>query len=237
MVRFQQFPNKLKGDDIIASGMIDAGHGGKDPGAIGFGVNEKDIALQVSKLVELKLKRSGITPYMTRQNDSFVELIERANKANKLKTDVFVSIHCNSYNSQAKGIETYAYKEQYKSLAESVHKELVNSKCYTVNRGVKFANYSVLRNTNMSACLVELGFIDNKEDFQILQSKQDELATAIAKGICNHLGVSYTGGSTSNTLYVVATGAYKDVNNAKKDVENLKAKGIDAYVHIHEGVK
>ncbi len=216
--------------------MIDPGHGGKDSGAIGFGVNEKDIALQVAKLVELKLKRSGVTTYITRQNDTFVELIERANKANKLKTDIFVSIHCNSFNSQAKGIETYAYKEQYKALAETIHKELVNSKCYTINRGVKFANYSVLRNTSMDACLVELGFIDNSEDFQILQSKQDELATAIAKGICNYLGAPYNGGSNQNTLYVVATGAYKDINNAKKDVENLKSKGIDAYIHSHEEV-
>lgn len=215
--------------------MIDPGHGGKDSGALAqTGEQEKNIALQVAKLVELKLKRSGVITYMTRQNDTFVELIERANKANKLKTDVFVSIHCNSYNNSAKGIETYAYKEQYKALAEAVHKELLNSKCYTINRGVKFANYSVLRNTSMSACLVELGFIDNTEDLQILKTKQDELATAIAKGICNYLNVAYNGGSDQNTLYVVATGAYKDVNNAKQDVENLKSKGIDAYVHVHK---
>ena len=212
--------------------MLDFGHGGHDSGAVArSGEQEKNFVLQIGQLLVLKLKRCGIDVYTTRNNDSFVSLSDRAKKANQLGVNAFISLHCNSSdNSSAQGVETFAYKEQYSNLATKVQNALINSKTYTKNRGVKTANFAVLRETTMSACLVELAFISNDQDLNILRTKQDELATAVAKGICDHLGVEYNGGS-NHPRFIVATGAYNDINNAKKDMENLKNKGIDAYIH------
>lgn len=212
--------------------MLDFGHGGHDSGAVArSGEQEKNLVLQIGQLVVLKLKRCGITVHTTRNNDSFVTLSDRAKKANQLNVNAFISLHCNSSdNSSAQGVETYAYKEQYTNLANKVQNRLLESKAYTKNRGVKTANFAVLRETSMSACLVELAFISNTQDLDILRTRQDELATAVSKGICDFLGVLYNAGS-DKPKYIVATGAYNDINNAKLDMENLKAKGISAYIH------
>ena len=212
--------------------MLDFGHGGHDSGAVArTGEQEKNLVLQIGQLLVLKLKRCGIDVHTTRNNDSFVSLSDRAKKANQLGVNAFISLHCNSSdNSSAQGVETFAYKEQYANLATKVQNAIINSKNYTKNRGVKTANFAVLRETSMSACLVELAFISNDTDLNILRTKQDELATAVAKGICDYLGVEYNGG-TNKPLYIVATGAYSDINNAKRDMENLKNKGINAYIH------
>lgn len=88
--------------------VLDAGHGGKDPGNMGNGFKEKDIALNiVLKVGEALEKRGDVEVIYTRKNDVFVELNERAKIANKAKADLFVSVHCNSHNSQASGTETF----------------------------------------------------------------------------------------------------------------------------------
>lgn len=216
----------------ISTVFIDLGHGGKDSGAIGVGGRkEKDIVLQVGKLVELKLKRCGINPILSRQNDTYLTLEQRTNKANSLKVKCLVSIHCNSANTKAMGLETFCYKFKYRELADCVHSEILTTKAYTKDRGVKEGNLHMVRESSMSACLVELGFIDNSQDIKILEEMQDQLATGIAKGICKYLKVPYTGGD-NNPKYVVATGAFSDVENARKAVQELKDKGFkDAYIH------
>lgn len=213
---------------------IDAGHGGKDSGAIGVNnVLEKSIALSVAQKVEAKLKKCGIETAMSRTSDVFISLDGRTDKANSLKSKCFVSIHCNSFNKQAKGIETYAYAEKYNRLASLVHAELIKTGCYTINRGVKYKDLHVLRESNMSACLVELGFIDNVEDVNLLLNKQDEFATAIAKGICAYLGVNYVEESKPNGvtgLWAVCVGAYA-YNTAKEMQQELINKGYkDTYL-------
>ena len=80
-----------------------------------------------------------------------------------LKLIVFISIHCNAFNGEACGVETYSYSINTNDLATDIHEELLKSKCYTKNRGTKTANFYVIKNTNMRACLIELGFIDNIE--------------------------------------------------------------------------
>lgn len=173
---------------------LDAGHGGKDPGALGNGLKEKDINLSVTLKVGNILTNHGVNVNYSRTTDTFLELADRAKKANDFKADIFVSIHCNAAeNTAAKGVETYSYpgSSNGAKLAKLLQSSIVSSGVYTVDRGTKTANFAVLRLTNMPAALVEMAFITNGEDANILKSKQDELAIAIAKGILNYLGIKY----------------------------------------------
>lgn len=210
-------------------------NGGKDSGAIGQkGQKESNIVLQVGKLVELKLKRCGLNPVLSRQNDTYLTLKERTDKANKLKAKCLVSLHANDEpTKKAMGVETYCYKFRYRELADAVHSEILKTKAYTKDRGVKEGNLHMVRESSMSACLVELGFIGNSQDIQILEKLQDELATGIAKGICKYLKVPYVGGEVVGSPdYIVATGAFSNVENARIEVQKLKDKGFkDAYIH------
>lgn len=177
---------------------IDAGHGGKDPGATGNNLKEKDITLSVAKLIELELKQQGVEVLLSRSNDSYLTLDERTNKANKWGADALISIHCNdAENKTAQGIETFCYKFKYRKLADCVHNELLTSKVYTKDRGVKEANLHMVRESKMSACLTELAFIGNTQDAELLKTKQNVFAKAIAKGICKYLGIVFKDNSTS----------------------------------------
>lgn len=171
---------------------LDPGHGGTDSGATGNEIKEKDIVLAVAKKLEVKLKKCNLDIRMSRTTDDYKTLEYRSTDANNWGADCFVSIHANSADAtSAQGVETYCYKFAYRPLADKVHEEIIASKTYTKNRGVKEGNFHVVRETNMDACLVELAFISNAEDANLLKNKQDEFATAIAKGICKYLGVTY----------------------------------------------
>lgn len=218
---------------------IDPGHGGTDSGAVGVrNVLEKNIVLEVAKKVASKLRNCSIEVKMSRTDDTFKTLNYRSSDANNWGADCFVSIHCNSFNETAKGIETYCYKFKYRKLADCVHTEMVNAKLYTLNRGVKEGNLHVVRETNMPACLVELGFIDNVEDIKLLENKQEEFANAIAKGICKFLGVEYKGAPTNatsspsgdNVLYRICATAVTGATKADEEINKLKGLGYkDAY--------
>ena len=173
---------------------LDFGHGGKDPGAIGNGLQEKDIVLSVGLLVGKVLERHNVEVYYSRTTDIFIELTERSTMANRLDVDVFVSIHCNSFgDGKAQGLETFSHplSKNGTALAKCIQDSILKDKLHTKDRGIKTANFSVLRNTKATAALVELGFISNKEDSEILKNKQSELAESVAKGILNFLGVKY----------------------------------------------
>lgn len=220
---------------------LDAGHGGTDPGAIGVNnLLEKDINLQVAKKVEALLKNQGIDVRLSRTDDKNMSLTQRTNMANTWKADCFVSIHCNAFNKLAKGIETFSLNQNTSNLAKDVHSEMLNTKAYTLNRGTKTANFTVLSRTSMRACLVELGFIDNVDDAKILVEKQDDLALGIAKGICKFLNIEYKTNpvtppskpvtppvNDSKTFYRVVCGSFVNIVNAEERLEQLKALGFD----------
>lgn len=173
---------------------LDSGHGGKDTGAVGNGIKEKDRALDYCLDIGQELKRHGVEVVYSRTSDIFLELNERAVKANKTDSNVFVSIHLNSFsNPSSKGFEVYHYTNSSngKQLASNIHSEIVKEKLYTLDRGVKSANFAVLRLTKMQSCLIELGFISNKEDVQLLADKQSEVVKGIVKGILNTINVKY----------------------------------------------
>ncbi|MFR8871633.1 MAG: N-acetylmuramoyl-L-alanine amidase [Paraclostridium sordellii] len=185
----------------MKTNITDAGHGGYDSGAPGLhGCLEKNIVLEVANKVNDYLKTQDIKNINTRTTDVFASLNERSNKANNLRVNSFVSIHCNSSdNPNAQGLETYCYKFKYRPLADAIHSEIIKEGLYTKNRGVKEGNLHVVRETNMPACLVELGFITNEADYNLIMNNKDRFAKAIAKGICKFNNITWkeTGGSTS----------------------------------------
>jgi len=180
---------------------IDAGHGGTQPGAVGyFGTKEKDITLQVALQLRDVLKNAGVEVVMTRDSDKDVrtakqsnELQARCDVANNSKADVFISIHCNASNdSSAHGTETWYYPKDAKSktLAQFIQTELVKQ-IGLKDRGVKQGNYYVTRYTKMPAVLVELAFISNPEEEVLLRNKafQRKCAVGIANGILLFFGM------------------------------------------------
>ena len=190
----------IKGLQISPVVYLDAGHGGTETGAVSGGVFEKDINLSVTKKVRDLLEAKGYTVIMAREDDTYLSLSHRAQEANRMGADVFVSIHQNAYNGSAHGIETFYYNESgntnnpkandknriqdSKKLAEEVQRELVRE-TGAYDRGVKRANFHVIRETKMPSILVEGGFLDNAKERAklVLDSYQQKLANAITKGV------------------------------------------------------
>ena len=203
---------------------IDPGHGGVDNGAVQNGVLEDEINLQISKKIEAKLKAKGVEVKMSRYDDTYLSLTDRTYMANKEGSDVFVSIHQNSAtNSSAKGIETYYYstRQDSKELATDIQNDLIQATNAT-DRGVKTANYAVIKTASMSSSLVECGFISNLTEAQNLSSSsyQDKVAEGIVNGIMDYLnnnvilnnsGTQKPGDST--TTETVQTGTVKVSNS------------------------
>jgi N-acetylmuramoyl-L-alanine amidase len=175
--------------------VIDPGHGGKDPGAIGrtTGVYEKVLALQSSLLLKKELENEGFKVYMTRSSDEYISLYERANMANELNADIFVSMHINAHsNSNISGVEVLynPYTTQRSDvLAREIVTELV-SDLGAVNRGiVERPNLIVIRETKMTAVLVELGFLSNANEEKLLQQSlyMTKAVKAVKEGIIDFL--------------------------------------------------
>jgi len=175
---------------------IDPGHGGKDPGAVGpTGLTEKSVNLQVAKYLENCLKEYGnATTMLTRTSDTYVSLIQRANKANSWGAHRFISIHHNgSTNKWVNGTEVYSYtrgSSQSHDLRNKIHYRLLQ--VYGLrDLGPKTASFSVLRNTKMPAVLTEASFITNP--YEEARLKRPEYlwrqAFYIYLGIADHFGL------------------------------------------------
>ncbi|WP_051359459.1 N-acetylmuramoyl-L-alanine amidase [Paucisalibacillus globulus] len=168
--------------------VIDPGHGGKDPGAIGHNdVLEKDLILITSLKIAEQLVETGATVILTRVDDSFVSLNDRVLISNQADSDVFISIHFNAFpEDYVGGINTYYYQSG-KGLAHNIQHAL-SQEVPLRNRGVIQSNYRVLRDNNSPAILIELGFITNKTELTTIQSDsyQDKVARAIANGLIEY---------------------------------------------------
>lgn len=164
---------------------IDAGHGGLDSGAVGAdGQYESNINLIVARRLRLALKDKHEV-VLTRNSNVGVSLGERCRIANSANADLFISIHCNSaVNREAHGIETFKYPTSKSKLANNIQDELVKA-TGAKNRGVKTNQFYVLKNTKMSACLVEIGFLSNLDERKKITSTkyQTLIVDAIVKGI------------------------------------------------------
>ena len=174
--------------------LLDAGHGGKDPGASRQGVTEKSVVIKVAKLVEQKLKNSGASVIMTRVGDTYPTLQDRVALAKSSNAEIFVSIHVNAIDKvSVTGTETFYNLsmndngEESKYLATKIQNEIVkNAKMY--NRGIKTGDLYVNRMVDMPSVLVELGFISNAQDFdKLVNDKYLEIyATSIYNGIVSY---------------------------------------------------
>lgn len=176
--------------------VIDPGHGGRDPGASGNGIVEKDFNLNMARKVAGYLKQKYVVNVtMTRANDTFIELDERAAIANRINADYFVSIHANASANNQRGFETFVYTGQRgKStgvMQDAVHAELIAclEQLGMPDRGKKEADFRVLEKTDMAAILIEYGFVDNAEDAALLKGHTETLAALTADGIAKACGL------------------------------------------------
>ena len=188
---FSELPN-VKQDKYLV--VIDPGHGGQDPGAIGIGgIRETDVVLEVSKIVEKLLSEKGVKVSLTRGNEVDLDLSSRVSLANKINADIFVSIHANASRGKRRdinGLETFYYRGwRGRLLAKKIQKQILRVSPGSPDRGVKQGRYYVIKNTRMPAVLVEIGFLTGRLDARRLEkiTHRKRLAYAIAKGILEYL--------------------------------------------------
>lgn len=189
--------DSLKEDITLKKIVIDSGHGGKDPGAVGNGLKEKEIVLTMSKAMKAYLDKnySGHNTSLTRSTDIFLELSERANIANRAGADAFISNHVNAGGGT--GYESFIYTSP--SSGSVKLQGLVNAEAVATAKkyglGIhgndkKKGNLAVVRQTKMPSVLTEIAFIDSKD--AALLKKADfitDMAHAYAKGIAKYLGL------------------------------------------------
>jgi len=176
--------------------VIDPGHGGQDPGAKGTsGQYEKDFTLQLARKVkELAEKETQLQIYLTRTDDRTISSMdrERPKFANQLDADLFISIHGNTYTDPSVfGTETFYYREESLTFATIMHKNLVNA-TGSKDRGVKKEDFFVVKDTEMPAVLLEVGYLTNPNE-ELKMWKDDyqyRVASSIIEGIKEYLNVS-----------------------------------------------
>ena len=174
--------------------VIDPGHGGRDPGSSAGGVSEKQIALDISKRVQKKLQNAGATVYLTRTGDTYPELSDRTQFASKMFAESFVSIHTNSFhNTSANGTEVWYNTSSNQNGAESKQlagliQNKIIQKVKTTDRKIKDGPFYVIRNNQMPAILIELGFISNPSDREKMTNDYyaNLFADAIYEGIVEY---------------------------------------------------
>lgn len=178
---------------------VDAGHGGRDPGAVGHdGTKESTLNLRVAKAFEIVANKAGFSIIMTRHTNTYPTLQERARKANSNKCNLFVSFHHNSATTpEARGTEVYfwgsgqgRHSRTGKRLADDVYSYLLQN-LHSEPRGIKEANFHVLRETKMTAILLEPGFLSNREELEFLKQANtaDLIARATLYGIQKYYGL------------------------------------------------
>lgn len=174
---------------------FDYGHGGLDPGAVYQGRREKDDVLYIGRRIASEIIRHGVLVDETRTGDMDLSLRERTNFERQGKYEYFISFHRNAFRpEEARGVETFVYLKptsRAKKLAYGIQNSLVD--IGFLNRGVKTANFYVLRNTRSPAILVEIGFLDNSLDNKIYDENREKIIRKISQAILKELGISYRG--------------------------------------------
>lgn len=171
--------------------VVDPGHGGPDPGAVGIGgVREKDIVLDIGRQVAALLEQQGVQAILTRTDDIDLDLEPRVQLAQRSNANLFVSIHANAIDMSRpdiSGLETYYYNSG-EELARTIHSSILGS-VDVADRRVRSARFYVLRKTSMPSVLVETGFVTGREDAAKLSSAayRSQMANAIVRGILQYI--------------------------------------------------
>lgn len=234
---------------------IDPGHGGDSIGASYKGRKEQDDCLRLSLAVrDNLLTQKNVEVLMSRTTDVNPAISYRCAEANAWSADYFLSIHRNAFvPNEATGAENWVYSKVSKQgdtykKAEIILAHLCEATGYK-NRGVKlgapeYADYGVNRLTSMSSCLLEVGFVDSDKDNAIFDSKFEEMAREIAKGVYEANGGKWVEASakpeeapavpetTSKPRFIVQAGAFDERAGADEQVKKLKAAGFDAFVAV-----
>ncbi|MCH5248698.1 MAG: N-acetylmuramoyl-L-alanine amidase [Lachnospiraceae bacterium] len=215
---------------------IDAGHGGEDGGCVSGKVLEKNVNLEIAKLVKARLENSGYKVIMSREDDTFISKEDRVEAANSAKADIYVSIHQNfSEDSKVKGMEVWYdgtdTKRDNKKLAQLIKQQTIKT-TESVEREIREnADFYVTGNTTMPACLIETGFLSNAAERGNLTG--EEYQNKIADGIAN--GIEYY--FNPKTMYLTFDDGPSE-ENTEKVLDILKERGIKAtFFLIGENVR
>lgn len=226
---------------------IDPGHGGESIGAAYKGRKEQDDCLRLGLRVrDYLLTQKNVEVKMSRTTDVNPELEDRCAEANSWGADYFLSLHRNAFEpNKATGVEIWCYSQVEVSGETYTKAETILNRVCAVsgyrNRGVKlgapsYKDYAVNRLTKMSSCLLETGFIDNDSDNAIFDTKFNDIATEIARGVYEANGGSWVEEekpvSQSGATYIVQVGAFNDISNAEAYAENVRKSGFDAFVTV-----
>lgn len=214
----------------------DPGHGGQDAGAVYNGRFEKADVLDIAKRVQTIMIENGETFELTRSTDIDVPLKTRTDKENSKNYDYFISFHRNDAldkngNHIGTGVETYSLSTTGKGrkLAEKMQEEL---KKYFKDRGVKTANFYVLRKTKAPAILIELGFMGSLNDNNTFTNKIDDISFSIAKVLLAFVGKTIK--PQKKGFYRVIANSYENKENALKQQQVLKSLGISSFLEYKE---
>ncbi|WP_026690914.1 N-acetylmuramoyl-L-alanine amidase family protein [Alteribacter aurantiacus] len=206
---------------------IDPGHGGTDPGAVGNGLQEKNVNLDLALRLRNILLNDyrGVEVKMSRTTDVTKTLSQRTNEANAWGADYFVSIHINAFNGTARGYEDFIHDSLTPSSRTSqmrnvMHEEIIKVN-NMINRGKKSANFHVLRETRMPAILTENGFIDNAQDAALI--RDPNWLQTVAKGHADGIARIFDLTPVSQVFRVfvdgVQVGAFQNSQNTLNAVE------------------
>jgi N-acetylmuramoyl-L-alanine amidase len=226
----------LEGGDSMKL-YLDPGHGGTDPGAQGNGLNEKDVTLDIALRIRTILNNTyeNIEVMMSRTGDITKSLSQRTNEANAWGADFYMAIHINAFNGTAQGYEDYIHSSLTDNSTTAKYRDIIHAEVINLNqlndRGKKKANFHVLRESAMPAFLSENGFIDNAHDAALM--KQTSWLQNVAQGHANGIAKAFSlerKSATSETIYKVIAGSFKQRENADMRVTSLHSKGIEAYV-------
>ncbi|MBQ7433119.1 MAG: N-acetylmuramoyl-L-alanine amidase [Lachnospiraceae bacterium] len=217
--------------------VIDPGHGGRDPGAVYEGRQEKDDVLAMALAVGEILERNGVDVVYTRTTDVYNSPYEKAVIANNADADYFLSIHRNSSEipGAGTGIQTLVYRDDgiRAEMARNINRELTNLGFRDL--GVEERpNLVVLRRTENPAVLVEVGFINNQEDNALFDEQFNSVADAIADGVLETLEEDPP--KNDGVLYRVQTGSYRQSSNANAELQQLLRQGFPAFVLYEDGL-
>lgn len=231
---------------------IDAGHGGKDPGATGNGLKEKNLTLSIALETRRVLQNeyTGHSIKMSRTADTTLSLKQRTDMANAWGADFFLSIHINAGGGT--GFESFRYVQKGSAttmaVQKAVHAAVLKASGWK-DRGQKWKNLHVLRESKMPAILTENGFIDTAADAKKLKDSAlvKKLGRAHAEGLAKALGLKKKAATPKPTpkpdpkpapkptpkptaKYVVQAGAFAEKKNAEKRVAELKKAGFGAFI-------
>lgn len=214
--------------------VIDAGHGGSDPGAVYNGRREKDDNLRLALAVGKILENNGVDVVYTRTTDVYQTPYEKARIGNRSGADYFVSFHRNSSQVPGaySGVETLVYDNSgiKAQLAERVNEELEAAGFNNLGISVR-PNLVVLNSTSMPAILIEAGFINSAKDNQTFDENFDEIAAGIASAI-----LDVTGQTPQKTQYFVQTGLFRVPQNAQRQADVLWNYGYPADMDMYNNL-